>query len=166
MSAATEDGLVRCAWVGNDPLMLEYHDQEWGVPLHDDRRLFEFVVLSGAQAGLSWRTVLHRRDAYREAFADFDPMRIARFDQRKIDSLLRNDRIIRNRRKIEGVVQNGRAYVALRKEGPSLDEFMWKFVDGKPIVNHWKTTAQIPASTPESDAMRGRVHRHNPPRTD
>ena len=91
--------LVRCAWIGNDPLMLEYHDREWGVPLRDERRLFEFVVLSGAQAGLSWRTILRRREAYREAFADFDPLRIARFDRRKIDSLLRNDGIIRNRRK-------------------------------------------------------------------
>ncbi|MDB5043197.1 MAG: DNA-3-methyladenine glycosylase [Candidatus Eremiobacteraeota bacterium] len=153
MPTATEDRLVRCVWIGNDPLMLEYHDHEWGVPVHDDRKLFEFIVLSGAQAGLNWRTILRRRDAYREAFADVDPIRIARFDQRKIDSLLHNDRIIRNRRKIEGAVQNARAYVALRQRVPSLDEFMWDFVGGKPIVNHWRTTAQIPASTPESDAM-------------
>src|ERR1700730_3154417 len=153
MPTATEDRLVRCAWIGNDPLMLEYHDHEWGVPVHDDRKLFEFIVLSGAQAGLNWRTILRRRDAYREAFAAFDPIRIARFDQRKIGSLLHNDRIIRNRLTIEEALQNPRAYVALRQKGPSLDEFMWEFVDGKPIVNHWRATAQIPAAPPESDTM-------------
>lgn len=145
--------LVRCDWIGGDPLMLKYHDHEWGVPVHDDRKLFEFIVLSGAQAGLSWRTILSRRDAYREAFEGFDPIKIARFHQRKIDALLRDDGIIRNRRKIEGAVQNARAYVALREKGSSLHEFMWGFVDGKPIVNHWKATAQIPASTAESDAI-------------
>jgi DNA-3-methyladenine glycosylase I len=133
--------------------MLEYHDHEWGVPVHDDRKLFEFIVLSGAQAGLSWRTILHRRNAYREAFADFDPTRIARFNQRKISALLNDDGIIRNLRKIEGAVRNARAYVALQETGSSLDKFMWRFVDGKPIVNHWKATAQIPASTPASDAL-------------
>ncbi len=145
--------LVRCPWSGNDPLMVVYHDKEWGVPVHDDRRLFEFIVLEGAQAGLSWMTILRRRDAYREAFADFDPERVARFDRRKIESLLRNDKIIRNRRKIEGAVQNARAYHALREKGESLDKFMWAFVDGKPIVNHRNSTSQIPASTPISDAM-------------
>lgn len=145
--------LVRCDWIGGDPLMLKYHDHEWGVPVHDDRKLFEFIVLSGAQAGLSWRTILSRRDAYREAFEGFDPIKIARFHQRKIDALLRDDGIIRNRRKIEGAVQNARAYVALREKGSSLHEFMWGFVNGKPIVNHWKATAQIPASTAKSDAM-------------
>lgn len=145
--------LVRCPWSGNDPLMVVYHDKEWGVPVHDDRRLFEFIVLEGAQAGLSWMTILRRRDAYREAFADFDPERVARFDRRKIESLLRNDKIIRNRRKIEGAVQNARAYHALREKGESLDKFMWAFVDGKPIVNHRNNTSQIPASTPISDAM-------------
>lgn len=145
--------LVRCPWSGDDSLMIAYHDKEWGVPVHDDRRLFEFIVLEGAQAGLSWMTILRRRDAYREAFADFDPERVARFDRRKIESLLRNDKIIRNRRKIEGAVQNARAYHALRENGESLDKFMWAFVDGKPIVNHRNSTSQIPASTPVSDAM-------------
>lgn len=145
--------LVRCPWSGDDSLMIAYHDKEWGVPVHDDRRLFEFIVLEGAQAGLSWMTILRRRDAYREAFADFDPERVARFDRRKIESLLRNDKIIRNRRKIEGAVQNARAYHALREKGESLDKFMWAFVDGKPIVNHRNSTSQIPASTPVSDAM-------------
>jgi len=147
------DELVRCSWIGNDPLMLSYHDEEWGVPVHDDRRLFEFMVLEGAQAGLSWSTILRRREAYRKAFAGFDPERVARFDRRKIESLLRNESIIRNRRKVEGAVQNARAYVALRTTGVTLDEFTWKFVGGKPIVNHRRALSQIPASTPVSDAM-------------
>lgn len=133
--------------------MIDYHDREWGVPVHDDRRLFEFMVLEGAQAGLSWSTILRRREAYREAFAGFDPQRIARFDRRKVESLMRNEAIIRNRLKIEGTVQNARAYLALREQGITLDEFMWKFVDGTPIVNRPKTMSQIPASTHVSDAM-------------
>jgi DNA-3-methyladenine glycosylase I len=133
--------------------MVEYHDREWGVPVHDDRRLFEFMVLEGAQAGLSWMTILRRREAYREAFAGFDPLRIARFDRRKIESLLRNDRIIRNRMKIEGTVQNARAYIALRESGDTLSKFMWKFVDGKPIVNRRTSVSEVPASTPVSDAL-------------
>jgi DNA-3-methyladenine glycosylase I len=147
------DKLVRCSWVGDDPLMLTYHDDEWGVPVHDDRRLFEFMLLEGAQAGLSWTTILRRREAYRKAFDGFDPERIARFDRRKVESLLRNESIIRNRRKIEGAVQNARAYVALRATGETLDGFMWKFVDGKPIVNRRRSLSQIPASTAVSDAM-------------
>jgi DNA-3-methyladenine glycosylase I len=153
MPTATKDRLVRCPWIGNDPLMLAYHDHEWGVPVHDDQRLFEFLVLEGAQAGLSWMTILRRREAYREAFAVFDPLRIAHFDRRKVESLMRNDGIIRNRMKIESAVQNARAYVALRENGDTLSSFMWKFVDGKPIVNRWRSISQIPASTPVSDAM-------------
>lgn len=143
----------RCTWVGDDPLMLRYHDEEWGVPVYDDRRLFEFMVLEGAQAGLTWMTVLRRREAYRAAFADFDPIKIGRFDRRKLESLMRNDAIIRNRRKIEGAVQNARAYLALRENGKTLGDFMWGFVGGKPIINRRKNISQIPASTPESDAM-------------
>jgi DNA-3-methyladenine glycosylase I len=150
---ATPDKRERCAWVGTDPMLIAYHDEEWGVPVHDDRRLFEFMTLEGAQAGLSWLTILRRREAYRKAFAGFDPARIARFDKRKIEALLRNETIIRNRLKVEGTVRNARAYLALRKGGASLDEFMWSFVDGKPVVNHWKNLSQIPASTPVSDAM-------------
>jgi len=153
MPGKRDNNLTRCSWSGDDPLMIAYHDREWGVPVHDDRRLFEFMVLEGAQAGLSWSTILRRREAYRKAFAGFDPARIARFDRRKIESLMRNETIIRNRLKIEGAVQNARAYLALREQGTTLDEFMWKFVDGKPIVNGPKRTAQIPASTPVSDAM-------------
>jgi DNA-3-methyladenine glycosylase I len=143
----------RCTWVGDDPLMLRYHDEEWGVPVHDDRRLFEFIVLEGAQAGLNWMTVLRRREAYRAAFADFDPIKIARFDRRKLESLMRNDAIIRNRRKIEGAIKNARAYLSLRENGTTLSNFMWEFVGGKPIVNRRTNISQIPASTPESDAM-------------
>jgi DNA-3-methyladenine glycosylase I len=133
--------------------MIAYHDKEWGKPVHDDRLLFEFMVLEGAQAGLSWRTILNRRPAYRAAFAGFDPERIARFNRRKVESLLKDDGIIRNRMKIEGAITNARAYLALRDKGVTLDEFMWGFVDGKPIVNHWRSSAQIPASTPLSDSM-------------
>jgi DNA-3-methyladenine glycosylase I len=143
----------RCTWVGDDPLMLQYHDEEWGVPVHDDRRLFEFMVLEGAQAGLTWMTVLRRREAYRAVFADFDPFRIARFDRRKLESLMRNDAIIRNRRKIEGAIKNARAYLSLRQNGKTLGEFMWDFVGGNPIVNRWKNISQIPASTAESDEL-------------
>jgi DNA-3-methyladenine glycosylase I len=143
----------RCTWAGDDPLMLRYHDEEWGVPVHDDRRLFEFIVLEGAQAGLNWMTVLRRREAYRAAFADFDPIKVARFDRRKLESLMRNDAIIRNRRKIEGAIKNARAYLSLRENGTTLSNFMWEFVDGKPIVNRRTNISQIPASTPESDAM-------------
>jgi DNA-3-methyladenine glycosylase I len=143
----------RCTWAGDDPLMLRYHDEEWGVPVHDDRRLFEFMVLEGAQAGLTWMTVLRRREAYRAAFADFDPIKIARFDRRKLESLMRNAAIIRNRRKIEGAINNARAYLSLREHGKTLSNFMWDFIGGKPIVNRRTNISQIPASTPESDAM-------------
>lgn len=149
----TDRSKARCSWVGSDQLMLEYHDKEWGVQVHDDRRLFEFMLLEGAQAGLSWMTILRRREAYREAFAGFDPLRIARFDRRKVESLVRNGAIIRNRMKIESAVRNAQAYVALREGGETLDAFMWKFVGGSPIVNRWKSVAQIPASTNVSDAM-------------
>lgn len=133
--------------------MTDYHDREWGVPLHDERGLFEFLVLEGAQAGLSWSTILNKRDAYRKAFAGFDPDRVARFDQRKIESLLQNPGIVRNRLKVESAVRNARAILALRKDGVSLESFMWSFVDGTPVVNRWKTVSRVPASTPVSDAM-------------
>jgi len=133
--------------------MTEYHDREWGAPLHDERGLFEFIVLEGAQAGLSWSTILRKREAYREAFAGFDPEKIARFERRKIASLLRNDGIVRNRLKIEGTVKNARAYLALRESGTTLEAFTWAFVKGKPLVNRWKERSQVPASTPVSDAL-------------
>ncbi len=133
--------------------MIDYHDTEWGLPLHDERGLFEFLILEGAQAGLSWSTILNKREAYRKAFAGFDPDRVARFDKRKIETLMRNDGIVRNRLKIESAIRNARAILALRETGVSLDSFTWSFVDGKPIVNRWKRRSQVPASTHVSDAM-------------
>lgn len=145
--------VTRCGWVTDDPLIVRYHDEEWGTPVRDDRHLFGLMILEGAQAGLNWMIILRRRDAYRAAFADFDPARIARFDRRKVESLMRDDTIIRNRRKIESAIQNARSYLALRESGTTLSGFMWKFVDGNPIINRWRSVSQIPASTPESDAM-------------
>jgi DNA-3-methyladenine glycosylase I len=133
--------------------MLAYHDREWGVPVHDDRRLFEFLVLEGAQAGLSWKTILDKRDGYRIAFADFDPKRVARFDRRRIEALLANPAIVRNRLKVESTVTNAAALLAVQKEFGSFDRFVWDFVDQAPKKNHWRRQGDVPASTPESDAM-------------
>jgi len=133
--------------------MRRYHDEEWGVPAHDDRRLFEFLTLEGAQAGLSWRTILGKRDNYRAAFAGFDPARVARFDARRRTALMNNPGIVRNRLKIESTVSNARAYLDVRKEFGSFDRYVWQFVNGKPIQNRRKGLHQIPAHTPESDAL-------------
>ena len=143
----------RCAWAGTDPRMIAYHDKEWGVPVHDDRLLFEFLTLEGAQAGLSWQTILNKRDAYREAFAGFDPGRVARFDKRRIGRLLTNPGIVRNRLKIESTVRNARAFLAIQKEFGSFDAYVWGFVGGHPRVNRRRTLAQVPARTTESDAL-------------
>jgi DNA-3-methyladenine glycosylase I len=153
MTRAADALKPRCAWPHGDPLMLRYHDEEWGVPVHDDRKHFEFLILEGAQAGLSWRTVLHKRAGYREAFANFDPRRVARFDARKVKTLLRNDGIIRNRLKVESAITNARAFLAVQKEFGSFDRYVWRFVDGRPLVNHWRSLAEIPAQTRESDAL-------------
>lgn len=142
----------RCHWAVS-PLMIEYHDQEWGMPLHDDRRLFEFLILEGAQAGLSWETILKKRENYRRAFDNFDPEKIAKYDQRKIRSLLSDAGIVRNRLKISSAVSNAAAFLAVRREFGSFDAYVWKFVGGKPKVNRWKTPRQVPARTQESDAM-------------
>ena len=133
--------------------MIRYHDQEWGVPVHDDRKHYEFLVLDGAQAGLSWRTVLYKREAYRKAFADFDPAKVARFDGRKVRSLLANPGIIRNRLKVEGAIRNARAFLALQEEIGSFDRYVWKFVDGRTKQNAWPSLKKIPATSAESDAM-------------
>jgi len=143
----------RCAWPQGDPLMLRYHDEEWGVPVHDDRKHFEFLILEGAQAGLSWRTVLHKRAAYRAAFANFDPRRVARFDARMVKTLLKNDGIIRNRLKIESAITNARAFLAVQKQFGSFDRYLWRFVGGRPIVNRWRSMSEIPARTRESDSL-------------
>ena len=151
--AAMDAVKPRCAWPANDAQMLHYHDHEWGVPVHDDREHFEFLILEGAQAGLSWRTVLHKRAAYRKAFANFDPRRVARFGARQVQTLLENAGIIRNRLKIESAITNARAFLAIQKEFGSFDRYVWRFVGGRPIVNRWKTLRELPARTSESDAL-------------
>jgi DNA-3-methyladenine glycosylase I len=144
----------RCSWVkANDALMEAYHDREWGVPVHDDRMHFEFLVLEGAQAGLSWSTVLNKRDAYRRAFSAFDPERVARYTQARIQKLIADPGIIRNRMKIEAAVRNARAFLAVQEEFGSFDAYCWRFVGGKPLQNRWRTTKQVPATSPESDAF-------------
>ena len=144
----------RCSWVNvDDTLMLEYHDREWGVPVHDDRTHFEFLVLEGAQAGLSWSIVLRKRDAYRRAFSGFDPQKVARYTEKKIEALVADPGIVRNRMKIDAAVRNARAFLAIQKEFGSFDEYCWRFVGGKPLVNRRKATGDIPATSAESDAF-------------
>ena len=143
----------RCDWGTNDPLYIAYHDEEWGVPLHDDRRLFEFLVLEGTQAGLSWLVILKKRENYRAALDGFDPQRIAEYDQDKIEELLKNAGIVRNRLKLEAAVTNASAFLAVQREFGSFDTYIWQFVKGKPIRNRWKSVAEIPATTDKSDAM-------------
>ena len=142
----------RCFWAQSDS-MIAYHDTEWGVPLHDDKLLFEFLILEGAQAGLSWSTILNKRDNYRRAFDRFDPRKVARYDARKVKTLLADAGIVRNRLKIGATIQNAKAFLALQKEFGTFDQYLWRFVGGKPIQNAWKSHKQIPARTPESDAM-------------
>ena len=143
----------RCAWAGDDPLYVRYHDEEWGVPQHDDRRLFEMLILEGAQAGLSWITILRKREAYRQAFDGFDPRKVARYDRRRTARLLENTGIVRNRLKIEGAVRNARVFLDVQEEHGSFDEYIWQFVGGRPKRNAWRSMKQVPASTAESDAM-------------
>ena len=144
---------TRCHWPIRDPLMIGYHDREWGEPVHDDRALFEHLVLDGAQAGLSWRTILHKREGYRRAFDNFDMETVARYDDAKIETLLGDPGIVRNRRKIESARRNARAALTIQEEFGSLDAYFWSFVGGRPIVNAWKESASIPATSPESDAL-------------
>jgi DNA-3-methyladenine glycosylase I len=147
------DARPRCGWSTSDPLYVRYHDEEWGVPVHHDRRLFEFLTLEGAQAGLSWITILRKRGAYAKAFAGFDPAKVARFDARTKARLMKDEGIVRNRLKIESTVDNARAFLAVQEEHGSFDAYVWRFVGGKPMVRRPKTLAQVPARTPESDAM-------------
>ncbi len=144
--------LTRCAWARSD-LMTRYHDEEWGVPQHDDRVLFEFLVLEGAQAGLSWETILRKRENYRRAFDGFDPAKVARYDPRKVQKLLADEGIVRNRLKIASAIGNAQAFLAVQKEFGSFDRYIWQFVGGKPIVNRRKSMKEVPAKTAESDAM-------------
>ena len=143
----------RCAWVGGKPHLIAYHDREWGRPIHDDRRHFELLLLEGAQAGLTWETILLKREGYRKAFAGFDPRKVARFDAKKKASLLRNPGIVRNRLKIDSAVTNAQAFLSVQKEFGSFDRYVWSFVGGKPIVNRWARMSQVPATSAESDAL-------------
>jgi DNA-3-methyladenine glycosylase I len=143
----------RCRWSGSDPLMVRYHDREWGVPVHDDRKLFEMLTLEGAQAGLSWLTILRKREHYRRAFNNFDPKKVARYSPVKVRSLLLNQGIVRNRLKVESTVSNARAFLAVQKEAGSFAAFLWAFVGGKPAVRRPRSLRQVPARTAESDAL-------------
>ena len=143
----------RCDWAGSEPLYIAYHDLEWGVPQHDDRALFEMLVLEGAQAGLSWSTILRKRDNYRVAFDHFDPGKVAKYQADKVADLLKDEGIVRNRLKIEAAIQNAKALLLVQREYGSFNQYIWGFVGGSPIVNHWKTLREIPAQTPESQAM-------------
>ena len=143
----------RCGWAGSDPLYIEYHDREWGVPEHRDRKLFEMLILEGAQAGLSWSTILKKRPRYREVFERFDPAKVARFDRRKVARLLRDEGIVRNRLKVESALRNARVFLEIQREWGSFDRFVWSFVDGQPRVGRWRSTAQLPAKTEQSEAL-------------
>lgn len=143
----------RCEWPGTDPLYVDYHDNEWGVPVHDERTLFEMIVLDGAQAGLSWITILRRRESYRKAFDNFDVRKVALYDDRKIERLLKDPGIIRNRLKVNSAVKNAQAFLSVAEEFGTFDEYIWQFVGHSTIHNRWKTISELPAKTPESDAM-------------
>lgn len=144
---------TRCDWVGTDPLYVAYHDEEWGVPVHDEQTLFEFLILEGAQAGLSWSTILNKRENYRRAFDNFDPKKVAAYDEAKIAELLNDAGIVRNRLKIRAAVQNAQAFLAVQDEFGSFDAYIWRFVGGQPKQNAWQTLAEVPAQTAESEAM-------------
>lgn len=143
----------RCGWCGDDPLYVEYHDQEWGVPVFDDTRLFEFLILEGAQAGLSWITVLRKREGYRKQFAEFDPQRVARLTDKQLERRLEDPGIIRNRLKVFGARTNARAFLKVQEEFGSFSTYIWGFVDGKPIQNRWQSLSEVPATTPLSDTI-------------
>ena len=144
---------TRCPWAGSDPLYQRYHDTEWGIPAHDDRHLFEMLVLEGAQAGLAWITILRKREGYRAAFDGFDPAAVARYDRRRVARLLKNEQIVRNRLKVESTIRNAKAFLQIQAEQGSFDTYIWQFVDGHPKHNRWKDPGALPAETPESTAM-------------
>ena len=148
-----DDGLKRCAWSGQDPIYVNYHDTEWGVPEYDDRALYEKLILDGFQAGLSWITILRKRDNFRRAFDNFDPAKIARYNKRKTDALMQDAGIVRNQQKIDGAVLSARAWLEVMEKGPGFSKLLWDFVDGKPKINHFRSRSQVPAETPISRAM-------------
>ena len=152
MSKSDNPQPIRCPWASGE-LSIRYHDEEWGVPVHDDRKLFEFLILEGAQAGLSWSTILNKRDNYRKAFAGFDPRKVARYDRRTAEQLLRNPGIVRNKLKIASTIANAKAFLAVQKEFGSFDRYIWQFVDGKPRQNLPRSLQEVPAQSPESDTM-------------
>ena len=154
----TDDGRPRCAWA-TGPWLAPYHDEEWGVAVHDDRQHFEYLTLEAAQAGLSWLTVLKRREGYRKAFAKFDPAKVARFDRQRVDKLLTDPGIVRNRAKVESTVSNAAAFLELQEEQGSFDEYLWEFVDGTPVVNRWRSMDRVPATTPLSEAVSADLRR-------
>ncbi len=150
---AMADVQIRCAWCGTDPLYVRYHDEEWGVPSHDDAHLFEMLILEGAQAGLSWSTILRKRENYRAALAGFDPHRLARYGERDFARLMQNEGIVRNRLKLEAAKKNAIAFLAVQAEFRSFDAYLWRFVDGRQVRNAWTSMKQVPASTPQSEAL-------------
>jgi DNA-3-methyladenine glycosylase I len=156
---STTDEPTRCDWAGSDPAMVAYHDTEWGVPVHDDPTHFEFLVLEGAQAGLSWSTILKRRDGYRRAFAGFDAAKVARFTPARVEKLLADPGIIRNRAKVEATVRNARAFLEVQEEFGSFDTYIWGFVGGRPLVNKWRRVAQLPAVSAQSEAFSADLRR-------
>lgn len=145
--------LIRCAWSGTEQIYIDYHDKEWGVPLHDDRRLFEMLILEGMQAGLSWITVLKKREDFRKAFDNFDVKKVSKYTEDKVEELMQNEKIIRNRRKITAAIGNAKAFIEIQKEFGSFDKFIWSYVDDKPIINRFKTLDEMPANTPLSDKI-------------
>ena len=145
--------MQRCSWAGSDPIYIDYHDREWGVPVHDERTLFEMLILDGAQAGLSWITILKKRDNYRAAFDNFNAHKIARYSERKVQSLLKDSGIVRNRLKIAAAIHNAKMLLRLREQEGSFDEYLWNYVDGRPVINAWRNIKEIPARTPLSDVI-------------
>lgn len=147
------DKKIRCPWCGDLPIYVDYHDNEWGKEVHDDRKLFEMLILEGAQAGLSWITILKKRENYRKAFDNFDPEKVARYDEKKVEELLKNNGIIRNKLKINAAIINAEAFLKVAEKYGSFDKFIWSYVDYKPIIGHWKNVSEIPAKTPLSDKI-------------
>jgi len=149
----SQNELIRCEWAGTEPLYVAYHDNEWGAPVHDERELFEMLILEGAQAGLSWSTILNKRENYRQVFDDFNPSIVAGYDDAKVSALLADPGIVRNRLKVESAIRNAKAFLEVQEELGSFNTFIWGFVNGEPIINSWKVMSEIPAKTPESEAM-------------
>jgi len=150
----------RCRWAGNDPIYIDYHDHEWGVPVHEDQKLFEMLSLGGAQAGLSWITILKRRGNFRQAFDNFDPQVISKYDTSKVEALLQNEGIIRNKLKINSVITNARAFIKVQAQFGTFDNYIWQFVDGKPNINNWEVVGQVPATTEVSEKMSKDLKKH------